>query len=124
MLKIKRFKIKPDADISVFPWGKVSKIIYGHVKYININKDSVCGFWELLCHDITVNIAFPEDLSQWNDFDYILVLDEDFGQPYTPFYRYMFGEIQEPWQGLIDVINAYNELMSSFVWLEEVNEVI
>ena len=119
-LKIKRFKIKPDADISVFPFGRVSKIIYGHVKYVN--KNSVCGFWELLCHDISVSIAFPEDLRQWNDFDYILVLDENFGQPYTPFYQYMFGEIQEPWPGLIEVINAYNEFMSSFDWLEEIKE--
>ena len=120
MLKIKRFKIKPDADITVFPFGRVSKIIYGPVKYVN--KNSVGGFYESLCHDISINIAFPEDLKEWNDIDYILVLDENLGQPYIPFYKYMYDGIQEPWQGLIDVINAYNEFMSSFDWLEEINE--
>mgnify|MGYP006920937008 FL=1 len=27
-------------------------------------------------------------LSEWNDFDGIEVIDEDFGQPYQPFYEY------------------------------------
>lgn len=118
-MKIKRFKMKPDADISVFPWGRISRIIHGKVSYVNEN--SVCGFWEPLCHEISVNIVFPEDLSEWNDFDYILVLDEDFCQPYGPFYHYMNGEIKEPWDGLKEVIEAYNEFMSSLTFLEEID---
>ena len=121
-MKIKRFKIKPDADIFQFPWGRVQKIIeYGQPGAMTfVNENSVCGFWDSLCHGVSINIAFPEDLKEWNDIEYILVLDEEFGQPYIPFYKYMYDGIQEPWQGLIDVINAYNEFMSSFVWLEEI----
>lgn len=120
MLKIKRFKMKPDADISVFPWGRIQRIIHGKVSYVNEN--SVCGFWEPLCHEISVTIAFPQDLSEWNDFDYILVLDEDYGQPYGPFYHFLEGKIEKPWDGLIDVIEAYNEFMSSLIFLEEIND--
>ena len=110
-MKIKRFKMKPDADISVFPWGRIQRIIDGPVKYVN--KNSVCGFWESLCHEISVTIAFPQDLSEWDDFDYILVLDEDYG---------LEGKIEKPWDGLIDVIKAYNEFMSSLTFLEEIND--
>lgn len=118
-MKIKRFKMKPDADISVFPWGRISGIIHGPVKYVNEN--SVCGFWENLHHDIVVIVAFPKDLSEWNDFDYILVLDDVFAQPYGPFYHFLEGKIQEPWDGLKKVIEAYNEFMSSLIFLEEIN---
>ena len=124
-MKIKRFKMKSDADISVFPWGRVKYIEYGQPGAMTfVNENSVCGFWDTLCHGVSINIAFPEDLKEWNDFDYILVLDEDFGQPYGPFYHFMEGKIQEPWPVLIEVINAYNEFMSSFDWLEEIDEVI
>jgi len=116
-MKIKRFKMKPDADISLFPWGRIPRITYGKVSYVNEN--SVCGFWEPLDHEISVNIAFPEDLSEWNDFDYILVMDEDFGQPYGPFYDFMGGEIKEPWEALKEVIEGYNDFMLSLTFLEE-----
>ena len=118
-MKIKRFKIKPGVDIFVHPCGRIQRIIYGPVKYVNEN--SVGGFWESLCHGISVTIAFPQDLSEWDDFDYILVLDEDFGQPYVPFYHFLEGKIEKPWDGLREVIEAYNEFMSSLTFLEEIN---
>lgn len=120
MLKIKRFKMKPAADISVFPWGRIQKIINGPINYVN--KNSFFGIWEDLCHEISVTIAFPEDLSEWNDIDYILVLDEQFGQPYIPFYYFMTGKIEEPWDKLKEIIEAYNEFMSSLTCLEEIND--
>lgn len=119
-MKIKRFKMKPDADISVFPWGRIQRVINGPVTYVNEN--SVGGFWEPLFQEISVIIAFPENLSEWNDFDYILVLDEDFGQPYGPFYHFMNGEIEKPWGYLKEVIEAYNEFMSSLIFLEEIDD--
>ena len=124
-MKIKRFKMKPDTDIFQFPWGRVKYIEYGQPGAMTfVNENSVCRFWDTLCHGVSINIAFPEDLKEWNDFDYILVLDEDFGQPYGPFYHFMEGKIQEPWPVLIEVINAYNEFMTSFDWLEEIDEVV
>lgn len=37
-------------------------------------------------HKLSVSICFLPDLDVWDDFNNILVLDEEFGQPYTPFY--------------------------------------
>ena len=120
MLKIKRFKLKPNADIFTFPWGRIIGIIRTPVTYVN--KDSICGFWDYLVgDDISITIAFPEDFSKWNDFDYVLVLDEAFGQPYGPFYHYMGGKI-ELFPYLENVIEKYNEFMSSMPFLEEINE--
>ena len=118
-MKIKRFKMKPDADISVLPWGRIPKIIYGKVSYVN--EDSICGYWDLLCHEISIIIAFPEDFSKWNDIDYVLILDEDFCQPYGPFYHYMEGKIKL-FPVLEEVIQKYNEFMSSLIFLEEIND--
>ena len=78
-----------------------------------------------LVESIELNIGFPEDLSEWNDYDYVLVLDEDFCQPYTPFYHYWdcsekgedYGYV---FQFLNNVINRYNETMESMEFLEEV----
>ena len=120
-MKIKRFKIKPDTDIFQFPWGRVIYVEYGQPGAMTfVNENSVCGFWDILCHSVSINIAFPEDLKEWNDLDYILVMDDNFCQPYTPFYNYMDKEIPEN-TILEEIVKAYNELMSSFVWLEEIN---
>lgn len=37
--------------------------------------------------DMTVAINITR-LNEWNDFDGIEVIDDDFGQPYQPFYEY------------------------------------
>lgn len=36
--------------------------------------------------EISVSIAFFQDISDWDDFHNVLVMDEDWGQPYVPFY--------------------------------------
>ena len=78
-----------------------------------VHKDAYYTCWHVLMDEIEVNIAFPEDLSKWDDFDYILVLDDSFGQPYTPFYeaRHMFTY-------LLNVIGHYNKFMDSLNFLE------
>ena len=78
-----------------------------------INKNAAYCTFKNLADDISVNIAFPEDLSEWDDFEYVLVLDENFGQPYTPFY-----ESKEPFMFLLNVIGRYNKFMDSLSFLE------
>lgn len=107
--KIKRFRLKPDADISSVPESK-------YLSYIH--KDCVRGFFKSLGYGITLDIGFPEDLSKWDDFDYVLVLDEDFGQPYGPFYHYMGNKISA-FPALLEIVNAYNREMSKLEYLEE-----
>ena len=74
-------------------------------------------------YDITLNIGFPEDLSKWDDFNYVLVLDEEFGQPYTPFYAYMDGTWQKRESPVLNqIIKNYNEEMRNLPFLEEIKD--
>lgn len=77
-----------------------------------IHKNAYYSFWIALVHDIEVCVALPEDLSEWNDEDYVLVLDDSFGQPYTPFY----GNKAFPF--VLNVIGLYNKFMDSLNFLE------
>lgn len=71
--------------------------------------------------EVSVEIAFPEDLSNWNDADYVLVLDEDFCQPYIPFYDTMEDEdVSFPF--LDEIVSAYNELMEDLDIFQEVSD--
>lgn len=90
-----------------------------------IHKESAYFFRETLEDSIELNIAFPEDLSKWNDYDYILILDDDFCHPYTPFYSYLDTNMD----GIEDdnhkfsefflrVVEKYNEVMGSLDFLE------
>jgi len=91
-----------------------------------IHKDSKHCFYIVLDESIELNIGFPDDLSKWNDWDYIIVLDDDFGQPYTPFYSYLDDYNENDMETksypdfLYKIINRYNEEMSKLGFLEEI----
>ena len=72
-------------------------------------------------YEISFNMCFKKVREDFNDFDNVLVLDEEFGQPYTPFYAYMDRKI-ESFTFLNQIISAYNTWMSGFDFLEEVDE--
>lgn len=73
--------------------------------------------------ELSVSICFNADLDDWDDFNNVLVLDEDWGQPYMPFYsenckrREITG-----WPVLEYCIQQYNDFLNSFDFLEEVKE--
>lgn len=113
MEKIARFRLKTNTDLS-----KIQTSPYASF----IAKDATKSYFYPLVDSITVNIGFPEDLSKWNDFDYILVLDEDFGQPYVPFYHYLNKELKEPFPFLEKVIQKYNKTLRHLSYLEEIKE--
>ena len=64
-------------------------------------------------------VGFPSDLSKWNDFDHVLVLDEDFCQPYTAFYHENYDKDINDSPCLEHVIEQYNDFLSSLPFLEE-----
>lgn len=120
MQKIKRFKLKDGITIEDI------RESYPHLNdggsWIHDDSKTMIFKPSLAdADDISVNIGFPEDFSQWNDFDYVLVLDEAFCQPYTPFYDFMDGRIKT-FPFLYNVVKSYNEFMSSLNFLEEVEE--
>lgn len=73
--------------------------------------------------EFSIYLCFPEQekMSEWNDFDYILVLDEDFLQPYTPFYNHFGEEVKDYWC-LETFIEKYNEWMDTLTFLREIRE--
>lgn len=110
-MKIKRYKLRYGANLSSVPRSE-------YLTYVH--PDAVRGLRKGLVGGIEVVVTFPEDLFDWNDFDFVLVIDEEFGQPYTPFYSYLSGEIRS-FPVLRKVIEKYNEFMSSLPFLEEKN---
>ena len=74
------------------------------------------------CGDFSIYIGFPDfenGLAEWDDFNYVLVLDDDFGQPYTPFYGENYKKDIQDFPCLEFVIEKYNEFMDSFDFLCE-----
>ena len=114
-MKIKQFKLREGVTLEDL---KKEKWLEPGGTWMQ--KDSVlCGF-KYMDEDITLNIAFPEDLSKWDDFMYVELIDEDFGQPYTPFYGDNYGKDITNFPFLEKIIKIYNKYMSSFDFLEEV----
>ena len=74
------------------------------------------------CGDFIICIGFPDfekGLVEWDDFNFVLVLDDDFGQPYTPFYGKNYKKDIQNFPCLEFVIEAYNEFMDGFDFLCE-----
>lgn len=74
------------------------------------------------CGDFTIYIGFPdfeEGLAEWDDFSFVLVLDDDFGQPYAPFYGKNYKKDIQDFPCLECVTEAYNNFMDSFDFLCE-----
>lgn len=72
--------------------------------------------------ELSVSICFLPDLDVWDDFNNILVLDEEFGQPYTPFYSENYKKDIKGFPVLESCIRQYNDFLDSFDFLEEVKE--
>ena len=113
-LKINRYKLKDgitEKELSKYNLRNGGKYIMA---------DATTFLSEKLIKDITLDLCFPKNLSKWNDFDYILVLDEEFGQPYTPFYNFIDGETPNNVSPFLRrVVANYNRVMDSFDFLEK-----
>ena len=115
-MKIKRFKLKKGVTktrllaLGFRPGGTW------------IKKDAELFFTTSLEYDISLDIAFGENINDWNDFDNVLLLDEDFGQPYTPFYGKNYGKDVTGRPALETVIVGYNRIMQDLGIFEEIQE--
>ena len=116
-VKINRYKLKDniqEADLEKFPLKQGGRFIAADVSVFLYNA---------IGKDISLNIGFPKDLSKWNDFDYITVIDDEFGQPFLPFYKYLDGtDANNVSPFLRRVIANYNKTMDSYEFLEKLNE--
>lgn len=117
-MEIARFKMKPGIKLEDIP-GLRDGGSWIHKKAVKFATFSLYAKY-----DITLNIGFPNDISKWNDFDYVLVLDEDFGQPYTPFYN-RWNKVDNdfiPPKIMRYIIEKYNKIMQNLPYLEEVHD--
>lgn len=113
-MKIKRFKLRDNVT-------KEELIALGFqyggswiVKDVDVYLYKYFGWY-------SINIGFRENINDWNDFDNVLVLDEECGQPYFPFYddKY-YGKEVTKFPALESVIQNYNDFMSSLEIFKEV----
>lgn len=117
-MKIKRFKLKENiAKEKLISLGFKSGGSW-------IKKDSElflskCFYYNKTHFEYSISIAFGSDINDWNDFDNVLILDEDFCQPYTPFYGDNYGKDIDGFPTLENVIAKYNEFMSGLGIFEE-----
>lgn len=117
---INRYKMKPGWDykmIEDFIQKKMKRTIIHGGKWISEDASHFFSCW--LAGEIELYVSLPENLSEWDDFKNVLLLDEDFGQPYTPFYGLLNRPKQKPFKFLSTVVDKYNEFMDSLEFLEK-----
>ena len=118
-MKIKRFKLKDNVtrdDLIALGFRNGGSWIKKDAELFL----SRCFEYKETEFEYSISIAFNSDINDWNDFDNVLVLDEDFCQPYTPFYEYNYGKDITDFPTLENIIFKYNEFMSSLGIFEEI----
>ena len=98
----------------------LNKSIY-KTRRVTMHDDDASSTWtEKREYEISIIISFDSsDLESWNDFDNVLVLDEDFCQPYTPFYGDNYKKEVSDFPFLEWVISEYNALFDSLPVFEK-----
>lgn len=120
---INRYKIKDDIKIKdiINELNAKNMAVSTHGTYIHPDA-RYSTFHSVGDGDTTICIAFPKKLSEWNSYDYVLVMDEYGGQPYYPFYK----AEEDPkfrFVGCLNIIGEYNEFMDSLSFLERIENV-
>ena len=115
MLQIERFQLISDYD-----WSNPNFQLRPGGTWIQ--PDCTCFIERIYCTkdaEIGIYIGFPDDMTKWNDYDYVCVLDEDFCQPYTPFYDLLDGKpIDFPF--LSRIVDEYNNFMNCQPFLQKI----
>ena len=118
-MDIKRYKLKEGISLAQL------KLAGAKPGGTFVDKTSVLFISKKLLANVSLEVAFPADLRAWNDQDFVLVLDNDYGQPYSPFYTKIDLPILEESSNnkitfLSAIIQKYNEIMDSLDYLEEI----
>lgn len=117
MVNIKRYRIKHGFDkqilIDEYDFRPGGSWISKDVKYYN---KFTIGFYKY--RDIVLYIGIPDDIKEWNDIDYVLVVDNEVFYPLKEFYDLSFGsdEFRD------DIVRRYNMMLDELEYLEEVHD--
>lgn len=115
MSRIKRYQYIPYAPLPKdmhIDGGWIKGGANGYIGKTFINK--------LTDEEFNICIAFDRDMSEWNDFDNVLITDA-WGFQYSPFYDYWDEEVEDN-AALQYVIETYNDYMDSLPFLEPLKE--
>ena len=120
-MKAKSYKLKytPTEEQLIKAGAKCGGSWIDKSSKLHISKSFILPEYDF---EFSIDICFKPDISDWNDFDNVLVLDEDFIQPYTPFYGDNYKKEVSNFPCLEHCIGKYNEFMDSFDFLCEVDE--
>ena len=114
-----RYKMKPGTTISyIEKYAKKKKYVFNNGGTW-ISKDAEHCLFIVLNDDINVDIAFPKDLKNWDDYNHVTVMDDNLGQPYGPFYEHLKNPAEKSDPYLKMVIEKYHEIMDSLPFLEK-----
>lgn len=120
-MKIKRFKLKDH----IIKEDLVSLGFKSGGSWVHKDAElflSRCYDCKKYDFEYSISIAFGPDINDWNDFDNVLILDEAYCQPYTPFYGDNYGQDINDFPVLESVIVNYNDFMSSLGIFEELKD--
>ena len=78
-----------------------------------------CFYYKPTNFEYSIDIAFGSNIQDWDDFNNVLVLDDDFGQPYTSFYGKNYGKNVVGFPTLENVIENYNKFLGGLDIFEE-----
>lgn len=121
-MKINRYKLTPDF-INLSQAKQIEFLLNNGFKegFWGAQKDGREHLWysskNFIIHssidcNVTVDLLH---LDEWNDYDYVAIDDEDFGQYYQPFYDCMIGKKQiGKWEFMAKCAQKYNEKMAKF----------
>ena len=123
-MKIKRYKIRENVTKNDIIRNCHCSWSNGTADYVVEGADfTIRKFGEFRKTDFefSIMIAFKPNIQDWNDFNNILIIDDEWCQPYTPFYDYFDKEVYD-FPTLEYLISEYNKFMDSLSFLEEVKE--
>ena len=121
-MKINRYKLTPDF-INLSQEKQIEFLLTNSFKegFWGAQEDGRKHLWyssqNFVIHrsidcNVTVDLLH---LDEWNDYDYIAIDDDDFGQYYQPFYDCMIGKKQiGKWEFMVKCAQKYNEKMAKF----------
>ena len=114
-----RYKMKHGTTISdIEGYAKKEKLVFNNGgKWIS--KDAEYCLFIVLIGDIEVDIGLPKDLEKWDDYKHVLVMNDNIGQPYGPFYSHLKNPAEEPDPYLKTIIEKYNKVMDGLPFLEK-----
>jgi len=102
---IKRYQLKSDITKE-----KLIEVGFKNSDWQEKFKKPMVNYFANLIDDIELHIEIKTDLMEFDDFENVLVLDSNFGQPYTPFYNAKIS-----FEFLDKVIENYNMQMDKLV---------